>query len=719
MALQAGFLMGGNTNETPQTLARKRALIAQIMANGKAPTNIGEGLNALGDGIVANVMGRRADKAEAAGQASANEAFSPIAAMFTGGGFGGMGGSSAPASSAPLSSPSPGQPPVPGLAQSGGSLYGDKGIDVSATEAYIRQSAQARGIDPDVAVRVARSEGLAPNTWQSNYVKNGKRETSYGPFQLLVGGGLGDKFQKIYGKSPEDPSTVQQQIDFALDEAAQGGWSPWYGAAKVGVGARTGLDQARALGYQAPAPAPTSAVEAVTAMGQGGQMPSQASAYVDPMVSAPNSQPQPALAPQQGPARNGLPFDLVSNSPQLARADTRQGILRALTGQTGPAPGVTGAFPSAPGSSPMSAPQATPAPSMAAPAPTQAAPAPAAPQGMGQVSTQQLIAAINNPWLNDSQRAIAQSMLDQQMQANDPMRQLQIQKLRQEVEGTGRGEIKIAGDRALLLKPDGTVEDVTPSLGGNQSNGFRYSGNSVEAQALNGLIDSGQISPEQAQQLGAGKTITGPNGEIIFMTPQGVFGQPAGGGAPQPMGGEPSLFPGDPSQSGPAAPAPSRTNIPITEPKVTLDEKKAMTFADRMVTSGELIDQFGSAGTDKMQVTMSQLPLGVGNMLVGEEFQKFDQARRDFINAQLRRESGAVISDEEFDNANKQYFPQPGDGPELMKQKAANRRVAIEGMVRDGGPTYKRPQSQKPAVDLSKPISEMTDEELEALANGD
>jgi hypothetical protein len=34
------------------------------------------------------------------------------------------------------------------------------------------------------------------------------------------------------------------------------------------------------------------------------------------MVSAPNSQPQPAMAPQQGPARNGLPFDLVSGSPQ-------------------------------------------------------------------------------------------------------------------------------------------------------------------------------------------------------------------------------------------------------------------------------------------------------------------------------------------------------------------------------------------------------------------
>ena len=118
--------------------------------------------------------------------------------------------------------------------------------DVSAVEQYIRSAAVKRGIDPDIAVRVARSEGLGPGVWQSNYHKNGKRETSYGPYQLLVGGGLGDKFTRKYGKSPSDPSTVYQQVDFALDEAAAGGWSPWYGAAKVGVGNWDGLRGAKA-----------------------------------------------------------------------------------------------------------------------------------------------------------------------------------------------------------------------------------------------------------------------------------------------------------------------------------------------------------------------------------------------------------------------------------------------------------------------------------------
>lgn len=138
----------------------------------------------------------------------------------------------------------------PDTLDAGGDVSGDGSYDIPTATAYIRDAAAARGIDPDVAVRVARSEGLGPGVWQSNVVKDGKRETSYGPFQLLVGGGLGDKFQEVYGKSPSDRSTWREQIDFALDEAAKGGWSPWYGAAKVGVGRRTGLDNARALGPQ-------------------------------------------------------------------------------------------------------------------------------------------------------------------------------------------------------------------------------------------------------------------------------------------------------------------------------------------------------------------------------------------------------------------------------------------------------------------------------------
>lgn len=115
--------------------------------------------------------------------------------------------------------------------------------DLQEMEQYIRSAASQRGIDPNIAVRVARSEGLAPNTWQSNVVKNGRRETSYGPFQLLVGGGLGDKFIQQTGYHPSDPNSWRQQVDFAMDEAKQGGWSPWYGAKAVGIGQWGGIGE--------------------------------------------------------------------------------------------------------------------------------------------------------------------------------------------------------------------------------------------------------------------------------------------------------------------------------------------------------------------------------------------------------------------------------------------------------------------------------------------
>lgn len=101
-------------------------------------------------------------------------------------------------------------------------------------EAYIRAAAAARGIDPETAVAVARSEGLNKNVvglnQQSSVVRrDGSREESFGAFQLFMGGGLGNKFLKDKGLDPRDPTTWKEQIDFALDEAVKGGWGPWHG----------------------------------------------------------------------------------------------------------------------------------------------------------------------------------------------------------------------------------------------------------------------------------------------------------------------------------------------------------------------------------------------------------------------------------------------------------------------------------------------------------
>lgn len=117
---------------------------------------------------------------------------------------------------------------------------GDAGSP-SNTEAYIREAAKKRGINPEVAVKVAKSEGLY------NYV--GDKGTSFGPFQLhyknnipgLSNPGLGDEFTKATGLHARDPNTIKQQIDFALDAAIRQGWGPWHG---YKGGSRDGLPSA-------------------------------------------------------------------------------------------------------------------------------------------------------------------------------------------------------------------------------------------------------------------------------------------------------------------------------------------------------------------------------------------------------------------------------------------------------------------------------------------
>lgn len=98
----------------------------------------------------------------------------------------------------------------------------------------------------------------------------------------------------------------------------------------------------------------------------------------------------------------------------------------------------------------------------------------------------------------------------------------------------------------------------------------------------------------------------------------------------------------------------------------------------------------------------------IANARLSPEAQQIDQAQRDFLNAVLRRESGAVISPSEFANGRQQYFPQPGDSVEVVRQKAANRRTAIEGVRAAAGP--KAPNIQSTPSATNAPVFRTAEE---------
>lgn len=210
---------------------KRRQEIAEAMLFGgrrRAPRNVGEGIYSALSDIGSGLQARSARKGVDGLKNSASD--------FASGTFGRLGG---------------GGDELPAAPDAQSSMDVGTGGDPDLV-AYIRESATQREVDPDTALKVAYSEGMTADpaeAWQSKIVNDrGHREPSYTPFQLLVGGpgtgfpeGMGNDFINATGLDPRDPKNVKAAIDFALDQAKRGGWGPWYGAAKVGVGKWDGL----------------------------------------------------------------------------------------------------------------------------------------------------------------------------------------------------------------------------------------------------------------------------------------------------------------------------------------------------------------------------------------------------------------------------------------------------------------------------------------------
>ena len=121
-------------------------------------------------------------------------------------------------------------------------------------------------------------------------------------------------------------------------------------------------------------------------------------------------------------------------------------------------------------------------------------------------------------------------------------------------------------------------------------------------------------------------------------------------------------------------------------PNLTETQSKATGFYDRASKANNLLSGLEQQGTQIGARLMGNIPFGAGNFMQSSEYQQFEQAKRDFINALLRQESGAAIGKDEFDSAERQYFPQVGDKPEVIEQKRRNRETAANALRIASGP---------------------------------
>lgn len=164
------------------------------------------------------------------------------------------------------------------------------------------------------------------------------------------------------------------------------------------------------------------------------------------------------------------------------------------------------------------------------------------------------------------------------------------------------------------------------------------------------------------------------------------------------------------TRTGIAKPVTTADGTPVVAPSKALTETqgKATGFAARMQDANNIISQFDGKVSPSLVAASSMNGIAgtVGNYAAGKiqpDSQLYQQAQENWVTANLRLESGAAIGKEEKEQEVKKWFPQPGDTPSKIIQKANSRKVAERAMAAQAGSGAK--QIDTIAGGSAKPIS--------------
>lgn len=123
--------------------------------------------------------------------------------------------------------------------------------------------------------------------------------------------------------------------------------------------------------------------------------------------------------------------------------------------------------------------------------------------------------------------------------------------------------------------------------------------------------------------------------------------------------------------------------------KPTEGESNAAGFTQRMERAQGILSTLPSPGITSAAAGAIPVVGGLAQRAVQTaQEQQFKQAADDWIRAKLRKESGAAIGKDEMENEYRTYFPQVGDTPEVISQKAYARQVATSAMRQSAGRAY-------------------------------
>lgn len=704
------FIFGGDTGvKSPQELKRLRAMANALAGNSSAPKNIGEGLNAIGQALIYRSTMNDANAMEKAGLESANATMNPI--------IGALGGSSTPPSSGP--SPDKVGAALLGTPDAANEMAStDPAPDVSKNgstfQPFIDTVKQA-GLTNPFGLAAVASTGKAESGWSPENAARSWSDPSESGKPGTAGGVMswrGPRLQALQqfaaAKGEQGNGSPQTQAEFFAQEDPQliaklnTAKSPeeaqllMNGAWKFRGYNRPGGEAARRIGM-ANAYAPqfqgsnteVASLDPAAGMSAASAIEAQApgSGYVDPSVVAPNYRPPAQQAPATGAGQfdNGRFGDPIKLAEMPASQAQLPGNLSAQTNAYAPQQQAPAQLPPLPSRDVGPAPRVAGAP-QAASAPPSVAPnqvAQAGPQQSGP-TLQQLYQALQNPWLSEGQQALIANQINRIQSDQDPdaiMKRRYMQAQMDALTAKPNKQWQKLDDGTLFNPETGETKDVA---GGATQGKFRFKGKSPEAEALNGLMDSGKLTEEQAQQLGAGKTITNPaDGSLMFMTPQGLVGQPANGGPALPLAAQPNegidIFADGPAANAPAPASAASAAAPTLPPgAVQLTAPKAKDTAlpaemgariglgDSFIQNVPKLRERLARGDASGPYDGAKLALGIGDP--ASIWRDIDSGR----DALVRNLTGAGMSESEAQNQAARYQISPTDSAETMVEKLDN-----------------------------------------------
>lgn len=124
---------------------------------------------------------------------------------------------------------------------------------------------------------------------------------------------------------------------------------------------------------------------------------------------------------------------------------------------------------------------------------------------------------------------------------------------------------------------------------------------------------------------------------------------------------------------------PDGTRIEVNGKPLTEGQSKDTVFATRAEGALPYVDAGDAALTSPKQAGMDSIPV-IGNFLTSKDYQVASSAGKEFLQALLRKDTGASIQPFEVAEYGSVYLPQPGDTKERLTYKKEARHRALAAM---------------------------------------